>query len=98
MIQFDVSALDRIRITAAARRAVALAKKRGGEYALKDADMDITACHRNGMPLDLVKLLQADDFAFAHDVFSIRRHINRRTGRIENRFVPRCAAAEEEAA
>jgi hypothetical protein len=44
------------------------------------------------MPLDLDKLLTADDFNFSHDVFGIARHINRRTGEIEDFFVPRCAA------
>lgn len=54
--------------------------------------MDITACHLNGCPLDLYKLLEADDFNFAHDVIGITRHINRDTGQLENCFVPRFAA------
>lgn len=55
-------------------------------------DMDITACHCNGMELDLKKLLSADDFNFCHDICGIYRHINRNTGEIENCFVPRCHA------
>lgn len=53
--------------------------------------MDVTACHANGCPLDLEKLLHADAFNFSHDVFGIARYINRNTGKLENCFVPRCA-------
>lgn len=56
-----------------------------------DVIMDLTACHLNGMPLDLAKLLAADDLTFAHDVGGIRAHINRRTGKINDCFVPRTA-------
>ena len=53
--------------------------------------MDITACHLNACPLDLQKLLDADDGNFAHDVLGIRRHINRNTAQLEDCFIPRCA-------
>lgn len=56
-----------------------------------DVQMDVTACHANGCPLDLKKLLDADDFNFAHDIFGINQHINRKTGKLERFFVPRCA-------
>lgn len=60
-------------------------------YPLMDAEMDVTATHANGCPLDLAKLLAADNFNFAHDVFGIRGHIDRRTGKLDGRFLPRCA-------
>lgn len=75
-----------------ADRAVALAKKAGFKYAKLDALMDVKACHLNGNPLDLQKLLGADDFNFAHDVFGIRQNLNRDTGELENCFSPRCSA------
>jgi hypothetical protein len=53
--------------------------------------MDITACHANGCNLKLAELLTADDFDFVHDVFGIRRHINRMTGQLEDCFLPRYA-------
>jgi hypothetical protein len=53
--------------------------------------MDITACHLNGCPLRLGELLGADDANFAHDVFGIRRHLNRETGKLEDCFCPRYA-------
>lgn len=53
--------------------------------------MDIEACHSNGCPLRLKDLLAADDFNFSHDVFGIRDHIDRTTGRLLDHFVPRFA-------
>ena len=51
--------------------------------------MDLTAVHANGCPLRLADLLAADDANFLHDVLGIRAHINRKTGKLENCFVPR---------
>lgn len=57
-------------------------------------EMDIIACHLNGCPLDLEKLLNAPQFDFAHDICGITRHIDRETGELKNCFVPRCALPE----
>lgn len=53
--------------------------------------MDIIGCHRNGTPLDLDALMNADAFTFAHDIGGIRAHIDRTSGRLMDCFVPRCA-------
>lgn len=53
--------------------------------------MDLSACHANGCPLDFEKLLGFEDFSFYHDVWGIRNHINRTTGKLEHCFLPRCA-------
>lgn len=90
-ISFKASKEEFKTIGKIARRAVALAVTHDIEYDYLTADMDISACHANGTPLDLDKLLAADDFNFAHDVFGIRRHIDRDTGEIMDCFVPRCA-------
>ena len=42
-------------------------------------------------PLDLSALLEAPDSDFAHDVFGIRRHLNRQTKKLEGHFLPRYA-------
>lgn len=89
---FKCSKKDQQKITSIAKRAVSLAASNGIEYGLMTADMDITACHCNGMELDLDKLAAADDSNFAHDVFGIRRHIDRETGQLKDCFVPRYAA------
>lgn len=52
--------------------------------------MDITAAHKV-CPLKLEQLLAADDANFSHDVFGIRRHLNRETLQIEDYFLPRFA-------
>ena len=72
-----------------AKRAVEMSKKIGIPCNQMDTIMDIDACHCNGNPLRLGDLLVADDLNFAHDVFGIRRHINRKTGKLENCFLPR---------
>lgn len=91
-INWKASKADYKQIAALADRAVKLAEKHGVDYIdYSTAQMDLLACHCNGMPLDLDKLASADDFNFAHDVFGIARHINRETGKIERFFVPRCS-------
>ena len=79
-----------------AERAEELAKKhnRQGFDALS-CQMDLEATHCNGCPLDFDRLLDFDDFSFAHDVFGIERHLDRSTGKLKNHFLPRCAAKTE---
>lgn len=74
-----------------AQRAAAQAQKLDIDYRLIDADMDISAVHVNGCPLRLSELLEADASNFAHDVFGIRRHLNRETGQLADHFLPRFA-------
>lgn len=54
-------------------------------------NMDLTATHLNGNPLDLLRLLNADKFNFSHDIFGIMEHINRNTGKLDDCFIPRCS-------
>lgn len=61
----------------------------GGD--LLSLSMDICACHLNGCPLDLEKLLKADDFNFAHDIVGIFKHMDRKTGQLKDCFLPRSA-------
>ena len=58
-------------------------------------NMDITATHCNGTPLDLSKLLAADEFNFGHDIFGIMNHINRDNGQLEDCFLPRCSRPDK---
>ncbi len=85
-------------ILAIADRAVEAARRRSSHPAdrlLKaEVMMDITATHANGCPLDLDKLLAAPDFDFAHDVFGIRRHLDRTTGELRDFFLPRCSVKQ----
>jgi hypothetical protein len=52
--------------------------------------MDLEHVHAH-IPMKLDALLKANDANFAHDVFGIRQHLNRATGKLENCFVPRYA-------
>lgn len=71
------------------RKIVERARKMDPEYETMDALMDISATHCSGNPMDLVRLLGADDFNFAHDVFGIRNRLDRRTGKLTGLFSPR---------
>lgn len=57
--------------------------------------MDLNACHSNGCPLQLAELLTADRFEFTHDIYGIRKAINRTTGKLtEDCFTPRYVQPE----
>lgn len=89
---FAVTAREHRIIHEIAEMAVRAAQDYGFDYNLLDATMDLTACHANGMKLNLEKLLNAPEEDFCHDVFGIRRYIDRFTGKIDGCFVPRCAS------
>jgi len=64
------------------------------DYSHSDFVMDLDAVHSNGCPLDLNALLFFSDEERRHDIHGIRRNINRKTGQLENCFLPRCAKKE----
>ena len=96
MISFKVPTNDLVIIEEIVDRALAMYRQHKNKYDKPydrmDCHMDITVCHANGCPLRLRELLEADDSNFAHDVFGIRRHLNRETGQLEDCFLPRFAA------
>ena len=58
-------------------------------YATKlDMLMDISKVHEN-YPLKLEELLEADNFNFFHDIIGIGNNICRKTGKLDNCFLPR---------
>jgi hypothetical protein len=95
-ISFKVSKEDAVTIQKIAERAQALSMRldRRLVYDLINADMDITAVHVNCCPLDLIELLAADDANFGHDVFGIRRHLDRNTATLQGCFLPRFSAVQ----
>lgn len=57
-----------------------------------DLIMDLTAAHCNGCELDLKRMLnEFNDFNLSHDIYGISAHLNRRTGQLEDHFLPRGA-------
>ena len=89
MVRFDVTPNDAKVIRKIANRAVRQARD---VCSVEDWAMDLTAVHTNGCRLRLRELLLADDFNFAHDLFGIRRHLDRQSGELDGRFLPRFAA------
>lgn len=87
-MKWETSKLEHLLIHKIAIRAVTMATD---EYDLLSAEVDITAVHTNDTALDLEKLLKADNANFGHDVFGIRRFIDRKTGKLGGCFSPRCA-------
>ena len=60
-----------------------------------EMEMDLVATHSNGCPLNFRSLINFDDFNFFHDLVGIQNNINRKTGKLDNHFLPRCAKIEE---
>lgn len=80
-----------------ANRAVKLAKTLDTDnITFIDMTMDI-ACVHELTPLRLEELLNADNGNFGHDVFGIRRYLNRATRQLEDCFAPRFTASAQTA-
>ncbi len=101
MVKFDIPTEDAQTVRQISERAVRQAREslqkthgrvESSMVRMQDWMMDITAVHANGCPLRLRDLLLADDFNFAHDVFGIRRHLDRTTGQLGGHFLPRFSA------
>lgn len=48
-------------------------------------------CTQNDTGLDLQMLLESEHEDFIHDVFGIKGHMDRTTGKLMNCFLPRCS-------
>ena len=83
-------ATELLTIQAIAKRAVALGHEHGVNHDLHGVMMDVHSVHMS-VPLDLDRLLEADDFNFAHDVFGISKYLDRKTGELTDCFRPRHA-------
>lgn len=63
---------------------------------LIQVQMDLEACHTCGCPLDLERMMQADQTNLVHDVGGINRHLNQETGELGDGFVPRFAKQDND--
>lgn len=98
MIHFDISEQDRPFYLKVMQRAKALVKKSKIDYPAKEMSMDLLACHSNGCPLDFKRFAEFPESDFGHDLFGIRKWIDRTTGKIpSNKFDPRCSKGETKA-
>lgn len=94
MIKFDVTKQEAHLCFLIAKRAINC----GLSNDQLSTEVDVTAVHANGCPLDLEKLLTFSTFDFAHDIAGIAKNLDRRTGQLKNLFSPRCTARNKEAA
>lgn len=87
MLNFDLNNTDREYARKIAVRAV--------EYldvlSVMEIIMDLSVVHNHDCGLDLAQFSAADDFNLLHDVVGIHNHLNRKTGKLEDCFVPRFA-------
>lgn len=91
MLQFKASKQEVIKIHQVVKRAASF----DDTIDFATTQMDLEACHCNGNPLDLNKLLTFDIYNLMHDVYGIRRNLDRQTGELTNCFVPRSSAKEK---
>lgn len=91
-INWDVTRKDAILIGEITKRGAKLAFDMGIGYPASDMSMDITAVHLNDCKLKLKELADSDETNFAHDIFGIRSHIDRKTGKLLDCFLPRFSA------
>lgn len=95
MVSFDVTEQEAGLIALVVDRIETLHKREAMTFDRLHWHMDITACHANGCPLKLHDLLVGSEFDFTHDVFGISRHLDRKTGKLQNCFLPRYADVQK---
>jgi len=78
-------------IISIAERTTPLLKKYAITWDWQTILMDVEVTHCNGCPLNLAALADAPDGDFIHDLFGIRRHLDRNTGTLGGCFLPRYA-------
>jgi hypothetical protein len=93
-ISFTVSGHDQDLIMKIVDRAERILTENGIEHKRITLVMDLTATHANGCPLRLADMLGADVCNLLHDILGIATHIDRRTGKLGDCFVPRFAASQ----
>lgn len=89
MINWNCSRYDTTLIREIVRRAAVESATLPSKEWIRNAEMDITAVHCNGVPLRLDEWRKADSFNFWHDFSGIANCIDRTTGELTNHFLPR---------
>lgn len=91
-ISFDTTRKETNTIRMICDRAQELADELALPFDMMMTMMDLSALQAGICKLRLDELLHAERMDFIHDVWGIRRHLNRDTGALENHFLPRYAA------
>jgi hypothetical protein len=87
-VSFHTTKQDAVLIGKIINRAMNLGIRMGDTLS---THMDISAVIAQGCPLKLQEWLDAPDFDFVHDFCGITRHIDRKTGELQDFFLPRFA-------
>ena len=93
-MQYNITTEDRNTISKIGERFSAVGKRLGINVDQLGIELDLIFCHLNDVALDLERLLGADDSNFVHDVAGINRHIDRKTGKLQDCFYPRFAVRQ----
>jgi len=75
-----------------AQRATKIAKTAGWDYNMLDIIHDLNRVHKKCMALDFSTLFNSSDNIFIHDIFGIRKNLNRKFNRLDNQFIPHCTS------
>jgi hypothetical protein len=94
ILNFNITTEDRNTIAQIGDRFDAIATRLGRNVDRLGIELDVIFCHLNDVKLDLDRLLSADDSNFVHDVAGINRHIDRKTGKLQDCFYPRFAVRQ----
>jgi hypothetical protein len=97
-LNFHLTQDDMPLVLAIARSASNLARSAGQEIPPMEFLMDLATTHNHACPLDFAAMAKGNPADVAHDVFGIRRHLDRETGLLTDCFLPRFAARQVEAA
>lgn len=73
------------------RKAKRVIEKWRGKIDLLKLRADLIKAYSHNERIDLETLYTFDEFNFLHDIIGIMRHLNQKTGKFKDHFVPRAA-------
>lgn len=91
-VQFTTDPVARNLIRKIVTRAISIYAAQEVKLDRMSTEMDLSAVHANGNPLNFDRLLAFDDFNLMHDITGIYINLDRETGKLMNFFSPRSTA------
>lgn len=86
-VKFNADAEDTDLIVKIAQRVASLHP----EFDVIKVSLDLESTHCNGHLLNLKKLLEFEDDNFWYDIYGILSHVDRKTGKLKDCFLPKCS-------
>ncbi len=87
-LSLSVPHADKALIAAVSHRAQAYAATQGIAVDLLEVQRDFTACHANGNPLDLPRMMADEDRTLWHAASFLAWHMDPHTGQIVSNYRP----------